>query len=759
MALKNKKKKEKENLPPLDSESEQFVQVMMLDGFDYSASRDKITSKDGLARFDDLYTVAQARKSMEKSIEYWTMDKKGHPITLLTTQRFMIRFIQLAWKYGLIPIVNMPMGTGKSTIAVSLIGCELGRDQNLRTQIVCSADLPAQDRGSALGRILTSSRYRKVYPQIEKDDSKSWNKHELNVKRLGYLDGEDIFEDDATEPGAINASVTLFGVGSAALGSRSERTIWDDIPTYENAIKAPTDGQHIHETLKLKWLSRRDSPIGMSDKNYSVDKDPFRGVFINTPWHEKDCVMLLRWYPKYATCIVGVNQQFTGYNCEIWNLPDEAIEQLRAEFAMCECGHGHHDHYDNECFHRDENKLRDCECTTHVEVPGEPVEERRPAKAVLTLPLTRPSSWYQEQYTSGEREFDQQYRCKVYSDSEKAYPMMHKSLDSTIEVNWEPIFLKRSGGSERTGHRSWIDNAPKGYKYCAVDLSTIARAGTIFTIGVMLPNSKRVILEIRKGKWSGDEVVDVMDQIFKDHDDIITMFVEDAGQQKMWIELLLKFKLEYPWWYRVQKFQTDRVNKNDEQIGVLSMAQPLAAALFVIGNSVDQEKHPQPGVAGYKDGCECGHCCLINDLRGQMRGVPVKSDSIMSFWMLHRGMPPTAIPDKGGAPTGVTYTKTAQERLSRPKQAAPSSWLGHRKTDDKHANVHREMSDQSSLNGVTRAELKRRAEEELERRTAALAEADAENTISKWKPKIKAETPPAPESPRSSWKTLGRKTF
>lgn len=613
--------------------------------------------RDTRREFEDILAVAKARIDKKASIEYWFRDsREGKKIKLTHIQQLILDFIEKAWILGFIPIVNAPMGCGKSSLAVAIIADEIGRNQNMRAQIVCTAEGEATKRGALIARVLLTRDFKKVFPQIEKDKTKPWNAHSINVRRT-VIDPEmeELERELGVEPGTIDATMTAYGFDSKALGSRADKTLFDDIPNEDNAINSPTESDKIDSKLDTTWISRRETPIGIKNTDYDLSKDPWRGLFINTPWAETDCVFRRIKKEGYCTILIGVNEDFTGYNVEIWNLPDEMCDELEKRYKLI---------VDEEILKEDKLKL--FERKRHRagdEIPGYHVYKDFPAKRVFTIPLSRPAEFYLRLYKQNARRFDQMYRCIVVSEREKAFPTFAECLDDKYKVEMIPLEGKNDSGKTIVkGYQGKVVTPMKGAAlYASVDLSGAGRAGTVITVCYLLSNYKRFPIDIRAGAWSGDEISDQISKVFKDYPDIITMFVENAGQQDLFIKEVTKHKKEYPWWMKVKPFRTTAKTKKEKDLGVLAMDVAFSNKGFIVANSPGQEGHPTIGDTTFPEGCPCGFCRLIRDCRSQLRLGNVQSDPIMSLWMCHSSMPQIMENPTVGAPEGVLTAENGQD--------------------------------------------------------------------------------------------------
>src|SRR3954469_13040138 len=94
--------------------------------------------------------VRSARERLDVFTEMCARDEHGGPIELGAIHRMWINHVDYCWERGLHAMILPPFGSGKSTTcAVPLTSWLIGRDPQLRIQVVCSADPLARRRVSA----------------------------------------------------------------------------------------------------------------------------------------------------------------------------------------------------------------------------------------------------------------------------------------------------------------------------------------------------------------------------------------------------------------------------------------------------------------------------------------------------------------------------------------------------------------------------------------------------------------------------------
>ena len=479
------------------------------------------------------------------------------------------------------------------------------------------------------------------------------------------------------DSGAIDNTLVCKGATSGGLGSRAGFSGFDDLATYENAIRTPKDGIHVSNILAQKWFTRKKSPIGVSDLTYDRKQNPWRGVVIGTPWSHDDCIYSLRDWEGAAVALIGVNEAMTAYNVEIWSLPDKYIDLLKKKYGQGKSRFGPlPEDLKNWCIKKNIPVVDSYELGAGVHV-----DKLNPSKAVMEIPLGRPRKWYLELLQKSKdvrRDFDIPYRGRVYAEGEKAFPNFSNSLRLTypkdlvvspltratetdrgrrIEVRKTEIKSNRDGVKTPSGWLAELVDPPLDYglKIAMVDLSGANRAGTVLSTAVLTANYRRRIVEIAIGAWAPEDISDQIGELFKRHPDLHLCYIETVSMQNLFVKEMVKHKTTYPWWAKIGSFDKTNTSKHDEQIGILTTGVSYANGGFEIPNTFEMDDHGRL--------CPCGYCVGIKDAITQIRTVPISSDVLITWWALHIQMPHSFTPPEPEAPTGYLHVASGAELM------------------------------------------------------------------------------------------------
>jgi hypothetical protein len=162
-------------------------------------------------------------------------------------------------------------GSGKTeqvTIGNSL--WEIGNNPNIRIKIITETDdLSIKILSKIAETIVGNDRYHEVFPHVEKHATRSWNQHELTVKRS-------INDKEPT----IEAQSIL----AASTGKRSDLNHYDDIVGMANTLTNPGKREIVKEAFRSNWQKVLD--VMFNSKA--------RWIMTATPWHKNDLVSELR---------------------------------------------------------------------------------------------------------------------------------------------------------------------------------------------------------------------------------------------------------------------------------------------------------------------------------------------------------------------------------------------------------------------------------------------------------------------------------
>lgn len=174
----------------------------------------------------------------------------GHRPTTMHTQlqRYMDR-------PGRVKRVQLPRNHGKTQqLSVGRIAWMIGRNPNIRVQIIQNNRPDAGKTVANIKAVLESERFQRVFPEV-KPHPEEWGKLALSVKR------DKILRDPTV------SAQPIFG----AAGNRADVMVFDDIENLENSIRQPALRQQVKEAVQNTWI-----PVLEPD---GQEWD------IGTPWH------------------------------------------------------------------------------------------------------------------------------------------------------------------------------------------------------------------------------------------------------------------------------------------------------------------------------------------------------------------------------------------------------------------------------------------------------------------------------------------
>ena len=167
--------------------------------------------------------------------------------------------------------VELPRGHGKTSNMAARVAWEIGKNPEIRVKIVACTDDEASKTVTMIRKLVESDEYRKVFPNIEADNSASWGNTAFTVKRARLI------RDPTVE------AVSVFG----RAGGRSDLLVADDICDLRNAVQQPSLREQVKESWKTIWMPTLDRSVA----NPRVWK-------FGTPYHVADITAEWRAYHK-----------------------------------------------------------------------------------------------------------------------------------------------------------------------------------------------------------------------------------------------------------------------------------------------------------------------------------------------------------------------------------------------------------------------------------------------------------------------------
>lgn len=240
-------------------------------------------------------------------------DERGNAIRQGVIHRVWRAHTLACWEAGLHPAIEAPYGHGKTVQNVIGMGSyEVGQDVTLRCKVVCNTDEKARERVVAIGNVLRSAAYGRVFPWVRPvppDSTRQrpkWTEGSIMIERPG---------------GAIDPTFAAHGVLSAGLGGRADLLMFDDVVDRKNAIDEPKLRDRVREDFDDVWMSRL-TPRG-------------RVIYIGTSWHQADLTHDLRERPGWCVLRMPISADLSCIEMEVWNAPPNyPLERLTPQLQV-----------------------------------------------------------------------------------------------------------------------------------------------------------------------------------------------------------------------------------------------------------------------------------------------------------------------------------------------------------------------------------------------------------------------------------------
>jgi len=237
------------------------------------------------------YCQSSAREDINILAEYVLKDEKGHKVEQGDIHREIQWHIdeckrQKKKNCGILA----PWGHGKTEQVILRILDEVGKDLNIRTQLICNTDDNSTARVTSISKYIEDDEdYQKVYPSVRRsrNQSDSWGRHKIIIER-----------DSKSKDGTLEA----WGITTSGTGSRADLQIFDDPVDLRNAILNPAMRQQVKDSFRNVWQSR-------------LTPDGFR-IYIATVWHEDDLTHELMVNEEWNFLVMKISEDFERIECE-----------------------------------------------------------------------------------------------------------------------------------------------------------------------------------------------------------------------------------------------------------------------------------------------------------------------------------------------------------------------------------------------------------------------------------------------------------
>ena len=242
-------------------------------------------------QYDQTETLLQkqSRGHINTFMEYAFKDEKGLPIDQGQIHVEIQNHIDLCKQHGFKNCgILAPWGHGKTEQVIGRMLDEIGKNRNVRAQIVCNTDDNAKSRVTSIKKYIEEDReYKAVYPNVRKGSNDDWGKHKLIIRRDSH---------------AKDGTVEAWGITTSGTGSRADLQIFDDPVDMRNAILNPAMREQVKLAFTNVWMSR-------------LVPEGFR-VYIATVWHEDDLTHDLLKNKEWHFLIMKISEDFKSIECE-----------------------------------------------------------------------------------------------------------------------------------------------------------------------------------------------------------------------------------------------------------------------------------------------------------------------------------------------------------------------------------------------------------------------------------------------------------
>lgn len=514
--------------------------------------------------------IRDARHAPDAFARYVLRDEKGAPLAVAALHLAMQAHLTWAWGRGLVAVVEVPMGHGKTTYGV--VGrtlWEIGQNQNIRALLACNDAGAGANRVRAIRSYILSDAYRDVFPNIVPArkpgtrDLEEWSDSAIRVARTAVV----------TDP-----TVAAAGVDGKVTGARADLLVADDIVDWLNAIANPAKRSKVTDAWEETWESRK--------------VEGAREVYFSTPWHERDTTAVMEKRGDVALFKARVNADVDGLDVEV-----------RAPVAL----------------------------------DGYPIPDgARPVNGgvVFTLPLWErgfSAKTLRAEKRTKPRAFARARELRVFTHGEVTYPSVSTCFEDVRAADIAPTAVRVAAG---------------------VDLSSKTRPGTVVAVVGVDATGSRLLLDVRRGRWTSPQTADQMLAVDAAHRPG-TWVVETNGLQEALVEWLVRDPRYADLAPRVVGHHTG-TNKADLDVGLPSIEAEFSTRRWRI---------PAKEWEGHDASCECAWCAWRNEFAEHPGGAT--TDAVMATWFADMWLA-TA----GSATAHATVAPTGDEPGARHRVAA-----------------------------------------------------------------------------------------
>lgn len=502
--------------------------------------------------YDRTEQVLLARKDPNAFIEYVFRGEGGRRLQ----QERGHREWQAIWSRYERSVILGPVGCGKSTQARGRLIWEMGNDpEDTRIAFVSATQAhPKKQLGSIKEEITRNQRIWHVFPWLRRAEGEreEWSSTKILVQR------------DSTHP---DVTLECYGAYGSILGSRKTIIFFDDLCNFANTLT-----QNSREKM-ADWLA----------EVLSRAKGRMRLWAIGHIWHEADALQVLRKKPGWYYARYEATRK----------VPDPTPE--------------------------DPSKTK--------EVPVFPSVLPMIKVASLCVDLgpiySEMMLWNRLPPATMSRFANEWFERCLENGKGLAEKYRPEELDSRGKPRDSLVITDDAGSAgtiekwKRTGYATGWHGV--GAVFCAADLGFSKKIGSDLTVlitAVVFSNGDRRILDVRWGRWKGDETARQLQTVRTLFDP--KFFVESNGGQSIFIDLL-----EDAYAVPVTKSNTG-MDKYDYRTGIEAIGTELRQGRWILPSTLDLE--PPPGIAD-----------MIKGAKGYS---PDKhpSDFLMAWWILRKAI-------------------------------------------------------------------------------------------------------------------------
>jgi hypothetical protein len=543
-------------------------------------------------------TAVAARASVEALMDAAAVNERGEPIPHDPYSRVLCRVLTRCFEAGKHASHVAPPGLGKSTVGRWFALSRLGKDTSTRVVVLSGEAGVAEDSVTLCREIVVSERFRRVYPNVRPDYSRSSYREASGSTRRGWRQDKWFLETDGHAADPAMAAVATRGLAES---KRVDILLADDIITQVIA-ESPKRRAAQSKTLREKWLNGRLKLGG------------WMMAFQNC-WHEADLAHELLRDDRVCSVWVGVTQDMGALFLRLRHPPEQLVADLRLDAA--ELG------------------------LEIVETPALlPMEATAKWDFEARLPLPVGKKGYSPAelaslFRNDPATFAKSMRLIALSDRDRMFPSWSSRTPAPARTVAESLGLPAPAPG---GPPLVMLPEVRGRLRVAfgIDLSASTRAGVAITAMAMVQGRVLLPLATARGSWNIEELINEIDGLATAaglRPDAIVI-ENNSTQEQILGALRLISKRDGLWWAGLLVPFTTGRNKADPGIGLPAINVLLSSGSLVWPKGESSGSGPSAEAWRLLEG-EMANCPRFLD-RGST------PDGVMSLWFAIRWLLDTA---------------------------------------------------------------------------------------------------------------------